>query len=141
MKWPPPKKFPLVTGRVPVNDQWSIELTEQFARRVDNGSLVHWRPGVTVWCDAFGNANRTSRSARLREIKPKLAPRAKIIREASDPTLTRLVVRVSDATATPPLEAVQAFVFSDDGHLQLAIQFESDEATALAIANSVQFSR
>jgi hypothetical protein len=138
-KWPP-KGYPLVEGKHQLTDQWSLHLPAQFARRIEDGSLVLWRPGLTIWLDAFGNDHRTSRTQRLREIRADVSERAQNIRETSGPTLTRLVYRLSDTNAKGTVEAVYAFTFSDTGHLQMAVYFDdlADEATADAIAASVQ---
>lgn len=137
-KWPP-KGFPLVEGRHQLTAQWSLELPGQFARRIEEGSLVLWRPGLTLWLDAFGNNHRTSRSQRLREIRADVSERATNIREVADNKVMRLIYRLSDTNASGPVEAVYAFTFSDDGHLQMAGYFDAaaDELVAEAIAASV----
>jgi hypothetical protein len=142
-KWPP-KGYPLVdSGRYQLTERWSLELPSQFARRVEEGSLVLWRPELTIWLDAWNNDQRTSRTARLKEIRSKISSAATAIRERSDPRVTRLVYRLRDTNADGPVESVNAFTFSDDGHLQMAVYFDeaADEAVALAIADSVELAR
>src|SRR2546423_8021871 len=92
-KWPP-KGYPLVDGKLALTDEWSIELDAQFARRIDEGSLVLWRPELNLWFDAFGNAARSSRSVRLRELREKASPAATELREASDSIVTRFSYRL-----------------------------------------------
>jgi hypothetical protein len=53
-KWPPPG-FPLVSGDYALTEEWAIHLPEKFARRVEEGNLVLWRPGLTIWLAAWGN--------------------------------------------------------------------------------------
>ena len=137
-KWPP-KGYPLVDGHYQLTAEWSIDLPSQFARRIEEGSLVLWRPGLTVWCDAFGNDHRTSRTVRLKEIRSKISSAASAIREESGPKVTRLVYRLRDQNADGPVESVTSFTFSDDGYLQMAVYFDApdDERVAFAIADSV----
>ena len=46
-KWPP-SGFPLVEGEHRLTATWSMYLPEQFARRIEDGSLVLWLPGLTI---------------------------------------------------------------------------------------------
>lgn len=53
--------FPIVSGKIPLTDQWTLALPERFNRRVENGSLVLWRPGLTVWVNCWhGNTGETA---------------------------------------------------------------------------------
>lgn len=53
--------FPIVSGKVPLLDHWTLTLPEDFRRRVENGSLVLWRPGLTIWVNCFiGNRGETA---------------------------------------------------------------------------------
>ncbi|MEO8702441.1 MAG: hypothetical protein ABI867_20525 [Kofleriaceae bacterium] len=137
-KWPP-RGYPLVDGRHQLTDQWSLELPSQFARRIEEGSLVLWRPGLTIWLDAYGNDHRTSRTQRAKEMRSEISQRAVNIRETADNKITRLVYRLTESNAKGTLEAVYSFSFSDDGHLQMAVYFDvaADEAVADALAASV----
>jgi len=135
----PPKGFPLVDGSYRLTDEWTIELPSQFARRIDNGSLVLWRPGLTIWLDAYGNDHQTSRGVRLREIRQGIAKRATAIKETADSRLSRLTYRLREASAArtdgdPSVEALHGFVFSATGHLQIAIYFDDDADGAVAAA-------
>ena len=41
--------FPVVTGRHQLTAEWSIDLPGEFNRRIDDGDLVFWRPGITAF--------------------------------------------------------------------------------------------
>ncbi|HEU0032795.1 MAG TPA: hypothetical protein VFQ53_19320 [Kofleriaceae bacterium] len=137
-KWPP-KGFPLVEGKHQLTDQWMVELPSQFARRIEEGSLVLWRPGLTIWLDAWGNDHRSSRTARLREIRSNVSERATDVEETAGPKLSRLTYRLRDTSPDGEVDSIYNFVFSDAGHLQMAIYFDdpADVPTAYAIAASV----
>jgi hypothetical protein len=141
-RWPP-KGYPLVEGRYSLTADWSVELPSQFARRIENGSLVLWRPKLTIWLDAWGNDHATSRTVRRDEIKSKIAATATAVRESANATLSRLAYRLRDTNDDGVVEALHTFVFSDAGHLQMAVYFEelADEAVAIAIADSVALVR
>jgi hypothetical protein len=44
---------PVVEGKVALTKEWSIEVSACMLRRYDNGSLVIWRPGFTLWINTY----------------------------------------------------------------------------------------
>ena len=52
-KWPPPE-FPIVEGDHLLTETWAIHLPDEFARRIEDGDLVSWRPGLTLLGNALG---------------------------------------------------------------------------------------
>ena len=58
-----------VEGLHQMTDGWSVDLPMQFNRRIEDGPLVLWRPGFTVWADAYGNDHSRSSEERLDEIR------------------------------------------------------------------------
>src|SRR5688572_11606732 len=122
-QWPPPE-FPLVHGNYVLTDQWSIELQEQFARRIEEGSLVLWRPGLTIWLTAWNNDRSQSRAERLTWIREAASPDRFSERESRDDGVTRWSYRLRDENDDGPVESLNAYVISDDGHLQLSVYFD-----------------
>ncbi|APD06482.1 hypothetical protein UJ101_00951 [Flavobacteriaceae bacterium UJ101] len=47
--------FPIVEGDYFLSKYWSITLPIPFNRRVENDSLVLWKPGLTFWMTQFEN--------------------------------------------------------------------------------------
>ena len=52
-----------------ITKEWSIHLPGKFSRRIEDESLVLWRPGFTIWIDVWGNDSSESNSERLDRIK------------------------------------------------------------------------
>jgi hypothetical protein len=138
-RWPPPG-FPLVEGRYNLTPEWSIDLPEQFARRVEDGSLVLWRPGLTIWLAAWGNDRNESRSHRLSWIKEDASPRRFDERESDSGGITRLAYRLRDDNEDGTVESLNGCILDDTGHLQIAIYFDNpaDEGKAWTIIASVE---
>jgi hypothetical protein len=61
------------------------------------------------------------------------------VREVEADGLTRYSYRLRDQNDDGPVESVTGFIFSEDGHLQLAVYFDnpSDESKARSIVDSV----
>jgi hypothetical protein len=113
----------------------SITLPVPFARRIEDGSLVLWRPGLTLWILAFNNDQRESQADRLASTKNIMSPKATSVREDAAAGLTRLTYRLLE----DGVKSVTAIIIGDAGHLQASIYFdeEADAATALRIAQSI----
>lgn len=133
-KWPPPG-FPIVEGRHALTADWSIHLPTQFARRIEDGDLVLWRPGLTLWLAAWGNDHAQSRDDRLAQVKRGASPRRFAECESEADGITRYSYRLRDENEGGSVESLYAFVFNDRGQLQIAIYFDDpgdgDEARRL----------
>jgi hypothetical protein len=137
-KWPPPG-FPIVEGDCALSESWAIRLPEKFARRIEGGSLVLWRPGLTIWLAAWNNDLGESRAERLAAVKEAASPVRFAERESTDENLTRYSYRLTDENEEGPLESVYGFVLCDDGQLQMAIYFDdlAEEAKARELVDNV----
>jgi len=136
--WPPPG-FPLVEGDYALTRSWWLHLPERFARRVEEGSLVLWRPGLTVWLAAWDNNKGQPQAERLAWIKARASLERFAERESSSNNVSRFSYRLRDQNEDGPVESLNAYVIGDDGHLQVAIYFDdlADEARALQLVDSI----
>jgi len=141
-QWPPPG-YRLVEGRQRLTQDWSLVLPAQFARRIQAGSLVLWRPALTLWIDAWKNDHNQSQAERLADTKEIMSAASRIVREVVAGGVTRFAYRLLDDNDDGPVESLNVMVYADHGHLQMGIYFDdpADEATALAIADSVTLER
>jgi hypothetical protein len=137
-KWPPPG-FPVVQGDHALTATWSIHLPQPFARRVEDGSLVLWRPGLTIWLSAWNNDHGESQAKRLASIKKAAAKNRFAEHQVKANSLTRYSYRLRDENDDGPVESLNAFVISEGGHLHLAVYFDdlADEARARQLVDSV----
>lgn len=133
-KWPPPG-FPIVEGRHGLTKNWMLVLPDKYARRVEDGSLVLWRPGITLWINAWSNDRGESRDARLAAMTSDISADARDIQK----TTADGVLRYSYFLTEEGQAALYAFAFSDPGQLQIAIYFDdpTDAQTARGIVDSI----
>ena len=136
--WPPPG-YPLVQGEHRLTDAWSIHLPESFARRIEEGSLVLWRPGLTLWMTAWGNDNGESQAERLKWVKERASPDRTNERVTRAGGVTRFAYRLVDRNEDGEVASLNAVLFGDDEQLQVAAYFdtEADEATAVQLIDSI----
>lgn len=135
MRWPPPG-YPLVSGDFAITDEYRVVLPDPFTRRVDGGSLVLWRPGITLWIDAFGNDHEATRSTRAAEIRGDVSAAARDVQEAVLADATYLRYRLHEDGQ----DSLMVFVITDRGHLQMAVYYDlgGDAPIADEIARSVR---
>jgi hypothetical protein len=138
-KWPP-TGFPIVQGDYALTPEWTITLPGKFARGAEDGSLILWRPGLTLWLNVWENDNNDPRPARLDLIKESASPDRFDERESADPTATRYSFRLHDENDDGPVESLYAFIIVDNGHLEVAVYFDAptDEAEARKLAESIR---
>jgi hypothetical protein len=128
-----------VEGDHALTATWSLHLPGKFARRVEDGSLVLWRPGLTVWLAAWNNDHGESRPERLAWIKESASPARFDERESNFGGVTRFSYRLRDENEDGPVESLCAYFLNDDGHLQMSVYFDdlTDEAAARQLVDSV----
>jgi hypothetical protein len=137
-KWPPPG-FPIVEGEHALTATWSLHLPEKFVRRVEDGSLVLWRPGLTIWLAVWKNDPGESQAERLAGIKESASSKRFAERESKTGNVTRFSYRLREENEGGPVESLSAYIINDDGHLQMSVYFDDpvEEATARKLVDSV----
>lgn len=137
-KWPPPG-FPVVVGDHELTKSWSIHLPKRFARRVEDGQLVLWRPGLTIWLSAWNNDHGATQGNRLADLKKSVSPERFAEHESQSNSLIRYTYRLRDENEDGPVESLYGYVISEDGQLELAVYFDDpqDEVEARRLVESV----
>ena len=52
--------YPVEKGHVQVTQSWGFSIAHNMLRRFDHGSLVIWRPGFTIWLEAYGSSGMSA---------------------------------------------------------------------------------
>lgn len=122
--------FPVVEGTHQLTPNWSIRLPEPFKRRIEDGELVLWRPGLTAWISAWNNQNDESIDNRVAWVREEIPEGAFDVSEERDGDIARVCFRAPDDDADHDAQpGFYSFVIGASGHLQVAIYFD-DEADA-----------
>ncbi len=133
-RWPPPG-FPLVEGEQRITATWTIQLPEQFARRIEGESLVLWRPGLTLWIAAWGSNHLQSRAERLNQVRSFASKDRFDEREEATGRMTRFSYRLKEQC-----EALYAFILGECDQVEIGAYFDdpADEHTARQLVDSVR---
>ncbi|WP_426106857.1 hypothetical protein [Massilia sp. TSP1-1-2] len=127
--------FPVVTGDYVLTQGWRVALPEQFNRRIEDGSLVLWRPELTFWINVWHGEGQVKVDAVLE----RLLADASAARSEENIERSGAIARLSYELAEDDAErsdsggrSVNAFVIAPTGYVQLSAYYDSPEARALA---------
>ena len=127
--------FPIVEDLQHITDDWAVTLPEPFNRRVEDGNLIFWRPGLTIYVVVWGNDSRQSPRERLARIWADRSPDAfDILEESSDGMLRDSYRLTEDRGTEPDVHALYGFVIGQDGHVQMAAYCDNEAELSIAKA-------
>ena len=118
---------------------WSVDLPTKFNRRFEESDLVIWKPGFTIWTTVWNNDKSESPDERLTWIREDSSPDAfDAVTETSN-GLLRYSYRLKEESDDDRLPAFYCYAIGREGHVQMAIYFDSpdDLDTAQAIWRSL----
>ena len=119
--------YPIVFRDYRLTDEWTATLPFEMNKRLEDGCLVLWRPGFTVWVIVWGNDNNQSTVERLEEIKGRAdeASTDVFVELTSDPA--RLSYRLNEEHERGWVNALYGFAFKPESHVQLAVYLDQEE--------------
>lgn len=131
--------YPVIEGDYQLTANWVFRLPGEFNRRMEGEDLVIWRPGLTLWIDAWGDEEATPEET-VAWVKTIIDPRGRDVIEEHDGALHRLSYRLDEEADDERVPAFYAFVVGSPGYLQIAMYFDQEDelATAQQIWRSVR---
>jgi hypothetical protein len=127
--------FPIVDGHYQMTKEWSVVLPEKFNRRFEEGSLVIWHPGFTIWTAVWGNDRNESKEMRVQQLVSRISSQAYDVEKSEHGGSLMLSYRLREGAEDKRVPAFYGFAFGERGHVQMAIYFnqEADLSKAKAI--------
>ena len=131
--------FPVVSGEVQLTEDWSLTLDQPHNRRIEDGSLIIWRPGFTVWIDAWGNDHDETIRERIEWISSEACEDAFAVVSEPRNSCFLHAYRLDEHSDGGVVKAYYAYMVALSGHLQVAIYFDdlSDVELASMIIDSI----
>jgi hypothetical protein len=124
--------FPFVEGKYQMTDEWSVTLPDKFNQRMEDGSLVLWKSGFTVWASVWNNDRGESKEARLADVRKGISKDSFDVQVLREKNLLRLAYRLSEQASDRRVAAFYGFVFGAKGYVQLGIYFDDEKHLELA---------
>lgn len=133
-------KYPIVDGDVPLTARWQLTLPQRFNQRVEDGKLVLWRPGLTVWLNAYGTEDGISVEDRVARDRANASDAAVDIEQFEIGAVTHLIYRLSGEAESAARHSLYGFAHAADGQIMAAFYFddEAELSEARAIAGSLR---
>lgn len=123
--------FPIVSGQYQLTSTWSVSLPFKFNRRIEEGSLILWRPSLTLYFNVWNSNHNESIDTRLAQLKQDISTEAFELHEQSNISNHRLSYQlIEDGT-----HALYGFVFAKESYIQVATYF--DNASDINLARSI----
>jgi hypothetical protein len=124
--------FPVVEGDQRLTDTWSFTLPGRFSQRVEDGSLVFWRPGFTVWIDVWHNNNARTPKEQCEEVRKATSSEAFDPRLVDQGAVVRYAYRLRESSEQGKVAGLYAFAFDVAGQVNAAFYFDAEDDLAVA---------
>ena len=131
--------LPIVEGTYRIDPHWTVDLPSKFNQRTEEGSLVLWKPGLTIWMNVWKNDKDETKQARLDSFIASRSQLAYDSKTDSSGNLLRHSYRLAEAADDTREPAFYGFAIGDSGHVQLAVYFNNPVGNKVAqqILNNV----
>lgn len=131
-----PPGVALADGRVLLSEDWHLELGSPFWRRREEGSLVLWRPALTLWVDVTDH-EASSASEILDEQLASLSSRVTDLRRSRRGRAVECSFRQRSPSA--PCPALRALIAGPQSYVDVHAYFdrETELATVRDIISSI----
>lgn len=126
------QEFPFLIGRIALTQNWSVRLPVACKQRMEDGSMVLWRPGFTMWVTCWNNDAGTPAAVRKAQFKEIASPEGFDEREMEAAGRLYYSYRLVEESEDERVSAVYGFAIADDGHMQLAFYFDEEPDVELA---------
>jgi hypothetical protein len=125
--------FPVVEGQYDLGSSWTVDLPGKFNRRIEDGDLVLWRPGMTVLVALWNNDQAESVAARFAWLREDTNPDAFAMVDDDLGHCRRFAYRLREDNDDNRAPALYAFTVAEHGHVQLAVYFDAERDAQVAL--------
>jgi len=130
--------FPVVEGPCQLTRDWNLELPEKFNRRIEDGDMVFWRPGLTFWIAVWGRDGDKTPEETLAWILDDASRQRTDEKVVRSPGLIHLTYRLQEED--PDREpskyvSITGYVIGPLGHVQISAY--CDDAKSERVGNLV----
>jgi hypothetical protein len=136
--------FPVVEGRYRLTGEWELELPGKFNRRIEDGNMVIWRPGLTFWIAVWGAETGKTPEETLAWILEDASPARTGERLERSDNLIRLSYRLQEEDTerrSTKYVSISGYVIAPSGHLQISAYCDDpvSEGTGEEVIDSVRW--
>ena len=126
-------KYPVIEGNYRMTADWALTLDQKYNRRIEDGSLVIWRPGFTIWTKVWGSKEGETPEQTLKGLKDGISPKATEVKEEKEGGVLRVSYRLEEESEDKRKPAFHGFAVGPDSHVQISIYFNDEKEAAKAV--------
>jgi hypothetical protein len=126
--------FPVVTGDYALTKDWTVALPASFNRRIEDGSMVLWMPGLTFWINVWNNDAGLAMDDQVKRILAGASAERsdeQIERNAGLLRLTYELAEEDQEREVSEYSAISGHVISPSGYVQISAHYDTPEARSL----------
>jgi hypothetical protein len=123
---------PVAQRRYPLGKDWSITLPGTFRQETKDGTLILYRPGLTVCSIVWANDKGQSASERLAWIKQQVSAEAFDPQQREEGGVLRFSYRLTEKRKEDTVHALYGYAIAQRGHVQMAIYCDRPSQIELA---------
>jgi hypothetical protein len=117
---------PIDDGFVKITENWSFDIKSRLLRRLENSSLVVWKPGLTIWMNAY-NSNDLSLEQRIESVMSTRSEAAFDAKELKTNELTKMSYRLIEEGEEGDQPSAYIFGFTEKYEVHLTIYYDDDK--------------
>lgn len=127
---PKPSVFflpPVEPGKVEVWSDWRFDVSERMLRRFDDGSLVVWRPGFTIFARGLQMKKTLPIETRIERLKKLMSKDATDFELAPAKGFQKMRYRLVEKRRAKPQASVYLFAFAETQEIHLTIYYDDSK--------------
>lgn len=117
---------PVDPGAIEIGNNWGFNINSRMLKRIDQGSLVIWRPGLTIWLNSY-DTNNVSIEERLNNIKTTASPNKSDYLETQEGELYKIRYSLKEVINGQEQYAVYLFALVAHQELHITLYFDAVE--------------
>ncbi len=123
--------FPVIEGRYRLTRDYDLDLPGRFNRRIEDGSMVLWHPGLTFWIAVWGRKDNQTAEETLAWILEDASPERTDELVEREGNIIRFTYRLNeeDPERKPGrYVAISGYVISPLGHVQITAYCDDEQS-------------
>lgn len=120
--------YPVVDGEYRLTQEWMLTLPVAMNRRIEDGSMVMWRPGLTLHIVAWDNTTDAAVAERVIQLKESISTFATDVVESHDEGVYRATWSLTAEAGETDEPSLNSFLVCETAQLLVSAHYE-DEAS------------
>ena len=118
--------LPVEKGPVKITENWGFNVDSHMLKRFDNGSLVIWRPGFTIWLNAYTPDNPDVHE-RISNLLNRISPGRTHLEQVELNGLKKVRYFLDEEVDGEVQSSANIYGFTESHELHMAIYFDDSE--------------